>query len=108
MTNEEIATALKELLESEGWRYLRDVLVPAQFGAEKQLADIDQALKGIAPSEVADFQGVIVPQIRATAKGAEAVLALPASALRQLEAGEHAKQAPQLFERFRRGPRGAA
>ena len=105
-SNEEIHTALSELVKSEGWLILRE-LVDAQFGSDKQLADIGQALQAIPPSEVADFQGVVVPQILASAKGAYTVLALPESHMRALAAGEKGKQVPQLFDRFRRGPRHA-
>lgn len=105
-SNEEIATALDDLLKSEGWLIVCEG-IRAQHGAEQQLADIDQALRGIPPSEVSDFQGVIVPQIRAASKAALAVLAWPESRIRQLKAGEAAKQAPKLYDRFRRGPRHA-
>lgn len=100
-TNDEVRTALDELLKSDGWLIVCE-LVEKRFGAVQQLADIDDGIKAIPPSEIGDFQGVIVPQIRAASKAAFGVLDLPKEHLAMVKAGTAAPS--RMFDTFRRVP----
>lgn len=93
--------ALDDLLKSDGWAIVCQ-LVDQQFGAAAQLQHIDALMTELQPSDT-DGQHQTVTQVRAASKAAFAVLALPASRLRQVSSGP--KASTQLFSGFRRGPR---
>lgn len=92
-------TALDDLLKSDGWAIVCQ-LVEQQFGAAAQLRDIDAVMSELKPG---DDERAVVTQIRAAGKAAYAVLDLAASRLRQVSSGP--KASTQLFSGFRRGPR---
>lgn len=91
-TPEAIKAALDDLLKSDGWIILRE-LVDAQFGAEANLRDIDAVMATLRPG---DDERAVVTQIRAASKAAYMVLDLPVSKLRQVE---QAKK-PKGLDRF--------
>lgn len=93
---EERKQAIAELLDSDGWAILKE-LIDQRFGADAQLAEIDAAMKTLAPADT-DGQFAVVTQIRAASKAAYVVLDLPKSYLRSVTDGE--KKAPGLIDRF--------
>lgn len=103
-TPEAIRQALDDLVTSDGWRILRE-LVLEQYGPEAFERAVDDAIRGIAPSEIVDMERAVVPQIRAAFKAARLVLDLPTSKLRALESAD--RPAARLFDQFRRGPKRA-
>jgi hypothetical protein len=77
-------TALTELVQSDGWRILSD-LVNETYSADACLAEIDHAMTELRPG---DDERAVVTQIRAAFKAARVVLELPHSRIRTLKAGE--------------------
>jgi hypothetical protein len=101
-TPESIRAALDDLVQSEGWAILRE-LVEAQFGSAAQLQQIDAAMMALQPADTMG-QLAVVTQIRAASKAAYAVLDLPASKLRAVA---EKQPAARMFDQFRRAPRPA-
>lgn len=75
LSPEQTKAALDELVQSDGWVLVKQ-MAAEQYGSDAQLAEIDAVFRASPPSDIADVQGVVVPQIRA---GAKAVLNLIAS-----------------------------
>lgn len=100
-TPEAIRAALEELLQSDGWAIVSE-MVQARFGEAAQLGEIDTAMAGLSPSDTIG-QIAVVTQIRAASKAATMVLDMPSSKLRALQEAPVAR----TFDRFRRTPRRA-
>jgi hypothetical protein len=96
-TAHDIKQALDDLVKSDGWAIVLEI-VEQNYGAEKQLADIDEAIRGTAPSDADAIGDVIVPQIRARARGARNVLQLVEH--RRAQAGLEIERKPALADRF--------
>lgn len=101
-TPDAIRAALDDLVQSEGWAILRE-LVDAQFGSVAQLQQIDAAMAVLEPADTMG-QLAIVTQIRAASKAAMLVLDLPGSKLRAVV---EQKPSSRTFELWRRTPRPA-
>jgi hypothetical protein len=97
-----IKTALEDLLQSEGWAILAE-LVDERYGDAAQLRKIDEAMKALEPADTIG-QIAIVTQIRAASKAASAVLAMPKG---KLDAVTEHKPTPRMFDSLRRTPRWA-
>lgn len=92
-TPESIRAALEDLVKSEGWALLRE-MVDEQFGAEANLQAIDDVMANLKPG---DDERAVVTQIRAAAKAAYTVLALPDNKLRAVKGA----QKPGVVDRFK-------
>lgn len=101
-TPQAIRSALEDLVQSEGWTLLQE-MVDAQFGSAAQLQQIDQAMTALEPADTMG-QLAVVTQIRAASKAAYLVLDLPASKLRAVKPHE---PPTRLFDNWRRAPRPA-
>lgn len=96
-TPHDIKQALDDLVKSDGWAIVLE-LVDQHYGADKQLADIDAAIKGTAPADAEAIGHVVVPQIRAMARGARQVLSLVEH--RRAQAGLEIDRKPTVTDRF--------
>lgn len=80
-TPEAIELALTDLLKSDGWDILTE-LVQQQYGAEAFERAVGAYVDGSTPADVVDTERAVIPQIRAAFKAARLVLDLPAAKLR--------------------------
>lgn len=104
-TAADVKQALDELVQSDGWAILQELLED-RFGNARQLAEIDAVMRGTKPAELDAALNVSVPQIRATANGARLVLSMVEE--RRKRADVEVKQKPasdRAFAAFRRTAR---
>lgn len=95
--------ALEQLLASEGWAIVKE-MVQAAHGPEAFERAFDDALRGVKPSEVLDFERAVTPQIRAAFQAARGVIAMVESRVAALKDAERSPKAAGRFGAFRRGP----
>lgn len=101
-TPDAIRIALEDLLRSDGWAILCE-MVEDQFGDAALVRQFNVSLASLRAADRAE-QGESFAIIQAGSNGARAVLALPESKLRSVT---EQKPAAQMFDRFRRVPRHA-
>ena len=102
-TPEAIAQALDDLVKSDGWAILRD-LVDEAHGPAAQIQYLDEAMKGVAMADM-DAQYSLVSQIRAASKAAYGLLDLVETRRRTMKLAKDKKTITDTFATLRRGPR---
>lgn len=101
-TPEAIRTALEDLVSSDGWAILTE-LVEAQFGDAALVSQFRASLVSMKAADRLE-QEASYAILQAASDAAKSVLALPYSKLNAVT--EH-KPRTRLFEQFRRGPQSA-
>lgn len=98
-TPEAIALALTDLLQSDGWALVTQMVLE-QYGPSAFEAAVDGAMGELRPG---DDERAVITQIRAAFKAARGVLDMPDMKLRQAKGAPKAAAAvADRFARFRR------